>query len=68
MSMPNGKYNYAKGANAHYSACTVVSAVEFAARQIGPICAWSSGNVARVMAEHIGGSLRLLELRLGDAR
>jgi hypothetical protein len=31
---------------------------KFAARQIGPICAWSSGNVARVTAEHNGGYLR----------
>jgi hypothetical protein len=44
--------------NALCSAYTVVSAVEFAARQIGPICAWSSGNVVRVMTEHIGGYTR----------
>ena len=31
-----------------------------AARQIGPICAWSSGNVARVTAEHNGGSVGVL--------
>jgi hypothetical protein len=37
--------------NALYTARTIVSAMEFAAGQIGPICAWSSGKVARVMAE-----------------
>ena len=40
--------------NALYSACTS-SLLWSSPRQIGPICAWSSGNVARVMAEHNGG-------------
>src|SRR5207237_179363 len=41
---------------------------KFAARQDGPICAWSSGNVARVTAEHNGGSWSPWEVTVADFR
>lgn len=47
--------NYPKD-NFLYSLSAVVSTVKFSACQISPVCAWSSGNVARVKAEHNGGS------------
>jgi hypothetical protein len=46
--------NYAKGQCSLFGIYGV-SAVS-SPRQIGPIFAWPSGKVARVMAEHIGGS------------
>jgi hypothetical protein len=44
--------------NALYSACTA-SLLWSSPRQIGLICAWPSGKVARVMAEHNGGDVRV---------